>query len=113
MLEKLAYALSVLLPVVYAGATATYLRLFVRESASFSRAARVGLLTALALSVALAVVRTAGEGHVPLSNSSEAFGFFTLCTLAVYAYLELRTGTRAPLRCQRVPQTVPLRLTGT
>ncbi|MCH7549994.1 MAG: hypothetical protein IH969_10760, partial [Candidatus Krumholzibacteriota bacterium] len=93
-MEKLAYALSVLLPFVYAGAAAAYLRLFIREAAPFSRAARAGLLAALALSTALVVIRAVGERHVPLSNSGEAFDFFTLCTLTVYAYLELRMGTQ-------------------
>ena len=83
-----------MLPFAYAGAAATYLRIFVRESAPYSRAARTALITTLSLSVALALVRTLGEGHVPLSNSSEAFSFFTLCTLAVYAYLELQMGTQ-------------------
>lgn len=95
MLENLAYVLNWVLPFAYAATAGAYVRLFAREHAVYSRAARATLFATLGLAIALAVIRWIGEAHVPLSNTSEGITFFTLCTLAVYAYLEIRTGTQA------------------
>jgi len=86
--------LNVIVPIAYAAAAVTYLRIFLREHAPFSRAARAGLILVLSLSVALTLVRMIGEKHVPLSNLGEAFSFFAVCTLAVYALLEVQLRTQ-------------------
>lgn len=95
MLERLAYGLNVALPVVYGLAAIAYLTNFVRNRQTTSTLAWGALLVCLHVGAATAVVRGVGAGHVPLSSPGESLSFFALCTLAVYSYLEVRTGTQA------------------
>jgi len=95
MLETAAKMLNTALPVVYAAATLAYLVNFMRNRTTRSRLDMATLALALLTSLAQALVLTLLEGHIPLSSMGESLAFFALCTIAVYAYLEMRTGTQA------------------
>ncbi len=95
MLETTARILNVVLLLAHAAAVAVYAVRFTRGHARASLWARGALAGTLGLGLALALVRSIGEGHVPLSNAGEAMSFFSLSAVAVYAYLESRTGTQA------------------
>ena len=95
MLENAAKMLNIALPVVYGAATVAYLVNFMRNRTTRSRLDMATLALALMTSLAQGLVLTLVEGHVPLSSMGESLAFFALCTIAVYAYLEMRTGTQA------------------
>jgi len=95
MLDTAAKMLNIALPVVYAAATLAYLINFMRNRRTRSRLELATLGLALLTSLAQALVLTLAEGHIPLSSTGESLAFFALCTIAVYAYLEIRTGTQA------------------
>jgi cytochrome c-type biogenesis protein CcsB len=95
MLENAAKMLNIALPFVYGAATLAYLINFMRNRTTRSRLDMATLGLALLTSLAQALVHTQAEGHIPLASMGESLAFFALCTTAVYAYLEMRTGTQA------------------
>lgn len=95
MLDRVAIALNVVVPVVYGLTALCYLVYFVRNRHGASPLAWAVLLVSLHVGVAFALIRGIGAGHMPLADPGEALSFFALCTLAVYSYLEVRSGTQA------------------
>lgn len=95
MLESLAKLLNYFVLLAHTAAVTAYAVRFARGRERASVTCRVALFSTLAAGLALALVRALGERHVPLSNAGEAMSFFSLSAVAVYAYLELRTGTQA------------------
>jgi cytochrome c-type biogenesis protein CcsB len=53
------------------------------------------LVVTVVVHLAAVVIRLVGEGHAPIANIGEAVSFFALCTILVYAYLEVRMRTQA------------------
>ena len=90
MLESLSYAFSFVLPILYGLTTAAYLVHFIRNRDVRSTTSMTFLIVTIVVHMSELFIRLIGERHVPLANVGEAVSFFALCTMIMYAYLEIR-----------------------
>lgn len=93
-MNEILAVLNVLLPVVYTGAWAAYLCLFLKNTEHCKAWSRRGLDATILIHLAMIVLRAIDQGRVPMATPLEFLSLLAFATLLIYAVIEHRTGVR-------------------
>jgi ABC-type transport system involved in cytochrome c biogenesis permease subunit len=87
-------ALQLLLPLIYLGAGAVYLRYYVTRARPLRRLCRLALLTTLGTHFVFLLAQGAAHGWIPLISPGHAMSMTAAAILGVYLVIEWRSNNR-------------------
>ena len=93
-MKEILAAMNILLPVLYLGTWAAYMRLFIKNSDDAKLWSRRLLDTTILVHLIVIVMRAIDQGRVPMSTPMEFLSLLAFATMLIYAVIEHRMGVR-------------------